>query len=625
MQKEKTLSVIPRLPERRSRAGEARNLAVASGQRIFPAHKPDSSLRPDKEHRDFVQNDNDLVSAEAFFKTSIIILLLVSLLSGCAGQRPPEGGPVDSIPPEIISVYPTPQTTRFSDSKVVLEFSEYVDRRSVEEAIFISPSIEKKEFDWSGTEVEINFLEELKKNTTYVLTVGTDVRDVRAGNRMANSFSLSFSTGEKIDNCMITGKVYDEKPDGVMLFSYRLNNINADTLNPMMTKPDYITQTGKGGDFRLTNLAPGTYRLFAVRDEFRNLLYDPETDAVGTTDDMTLTESDTLKQGVKFIVAKEDTTAPRINSVQATDNRHVIVTFSEPLDTSTITLSAFNISDTVRQKFLTIQDVYPNGFQFNSFTLVTEQQQPDSIYLLTVLNTVKDQSGFRISPLAQSKLFTGSAVRDTLPPSLISSTLTAPSAKIFAGDSILIVFSDAVQRPVSDSAFSLLRKKDSVAISYRRSWLNATALYIKPLSLLQIGEEYSLNIRWNFISDKSGNARKDSTTTFQCSIDDPENYGSIEGSFAGFGGGTVVIQAQNITDKKQLPKKVKATQYGKFSLPLLPEGRYVLKAFDDVNKNDNHEAGSPFPFIRAERFSFYPDTIRVRPRWPVDGVMFKER
>ncbi|MEW6061331.1 MAG: Ig-like domain-containing protein, partial [Bacteroidota bacterium] len=124
---------------------------------------------------------------------SLFLFVPVALFSGCAGQRPPEGGPVDSTPPEIISVYPAPQTTHFNDSKVVFEFSEYVDRRSVEEAIFISPSIEQKEFKWSGTEVELYFLEELKKNTTYVITVGTDVRDVRAGNRMAKSYSLSFS------------------------------------------------------------------------------------------------------------------------------------------------------------------------------------------------------------------------------------------------------------------------------------------------------------------------------------------------------------------------------------------------------------------------------------------------
>ena len=88
-----------------------------------------------------------------------ILIVIVLLLSGCAGQRPPEGGPVDSVPPEIISVYPAPNTVNFSDNKVALEFSEYVDRRSTEEAIFISPSIEAKEFDWSGTEVEISFNE----------------------------------------------------------------------------------------------------------------------------------------------------------------------------------------------------------------------------------------------------------------------------------------------------------------------------------------------------------------------------------------------------------------------------------------------------------------------------------
>lgn len=556
---------------------------------------------------------------------SLFLFVPVALFSGCAGQRPPEGGPVDSTPPEIISVYPAPQTTHFNDNKVVFEFSEYVDRRSVEEAIFISPSIEQKEFKWSGTEVELYFLEELKKNTTYVITVGTDVRDVRAGNRMAKSYSLSFSTGERIDNGMITGKVFDENPDksGVMIFSYRLNEINADTLNPAFTKPDYLTQTGKDGDFRLTNLALGTYRLFAVRDEYRNLLYDPETDAVGTTDDLLLTDKDTVKQGIQFILAKEDTTAPRITSVQSLDNRHVAVVLSEPIDTATISPASVLISDTLKQRLLAVYDVYPNNLQGTSFTVITDEQQKDSLYLFFVREYLKDKSGFSISPLANRKLFTGSSVDDTLPPAIIFSSIKDTAAKIFSDDSILIMFSDAISFVNNDSAVALLKFKDSSSASYHLSWCNSSTMVITPVTPLRVEEKYLLILRWNYFPDRFGNRRKDSTTTFVVTIDDPENYGSIEGKVVGASKKRVVIQARNITDKKQAPKQVTTSSSDKFSLSRLPEGRYVLKIFEDVNNNFTHDAGTPFPFKQAERFSFYPDTIRVRPRWPVDGVMLK--
>ncbi|MDD8019328.1 MAG: hypothetical protein PHP42_13230, partial [Bacteroidota bacterium] len=103
----------------------------------------------------------------------------------------------------------------------------------------------------------------------------------------------------------------------------------------------------------------------------------------------------------------------------------------------------------------------------------------------------------------------------------------------------------------------------------------------------------------------------------------PELFGSIEGSFAGFANSPVVIQTENIADKSQKPIKVKRTQFGKFNFTLLPEGRYTLKAFEDRNDNGIHDAGKIFPYQQGEKFTFYPDTIRVRARWPVDGVIFK--
>jgi uncharacterized protein (DUF2141 family) len=545
-------------------------------------------------------------------------------LVGCAGQRLPEGGPVDSVPPVIISFYPALNTINFDGNSIVLEFNEYVDRRSAENAVFISPSIENVEYDWSGTELTILFNQELRKNTTYVVTVGTDVVDVRAGNRMAKTFSISFSTGEKIDNGAITGKVFDEKPDGVLIFSYRLNDINADTLNPAISKPDYLTQTGKSGDFELTNLAAGKYRLFAIRDEYRNLLYDPETDAAGTTDDVVITATDTLKSGIKFIIAKEDTTPPRISSVQATDNRHIVVQFSEPLDSFSVSARSFQILDTAGQHSLSVLNYFPRDDQFNLFTIVTDKQVADSLYLLKV-NGVKDKSGFAINPIAQVKQFIGSKVNDTIPPSISFSTIKDSTSSIFPTDELIFEFTDILQQPIKESTISLFRKKDTSQIPFQIKTLNQAAFSVKPKSKFQVNERYVLRLRWNELKDPFSNYRKDSVTSFSFLVNDPENYGSIEGSFAGFGATSTIVEAQNINDRKQPIVKTKTTESGKFLFTQLPEGRYTLKAFDDRNKNQIDDAGKVFPFVRAEQFSHYQDTIRVRARWPVDGVIFKAK
>ena len=114
----------------------------------------------------------------------LITGILMVLGLSCAVQVPPSGGPPDTIPPQIIASDPAPGTLHFRGSRFTLRFSEYVDRRSVEESIFISPSVGTLEFDWGSTDVDITFRDSLRPSTTYILTVGTDVIDKRNRNRM---------------------------------------------------------------------------------------------------------------------------------------------------------------------------------------------------------------------------------------------------------------------------------------------------------------------------------------------------------------------------------------------------------------------------------------------------------
>ena len=133
---------------------------------------------------------------------------------------------MDTIPPAIIRTVPDTNATHVSTSAIELEFSEYVDRRSVEESIFISPYLGKLEFDWGTTDVTVRFPDTLRRNTTYVVSIGTDVIDIRARNRMAQGFTLAFTTGDSLDQGSIRGRVFDEHPDGVMMFAYNLAGIN---------------------------------------------------------------------------------------------------------------------------------------------------------------------------------------------------------------------------------------------------------------------------------------------------------------------------------------------------------------------------------------------------------------
>ena len=96
---------------------------------------------------------NSIVIVRTSLTACVVIFLF--LMYGCAGERAPEGGPVDTTPPEIIEVYPPTNTTQYSSTRISLEFSKYVDRRSVEGSIFISPYVKDIEYNWSGRRLNI--------------------------------------------------------------------------------------------------------------------------------------------------------------------------------------------------------------------------------------------------------------------------------------------------------------------------------------------------------------------------------------------------------------------------------------------------------------------------------------
>ncbi len=558
------------------------------------------------------------------FTVSAVAALCALLLWGCAGQQAPEGGPVDTEPPEIISTYPAPNTVDYRDKRIAFEFSEYVDRRSVEDAVFISPFLSDIEFQWSGREVEILFHDALKSATTYVITIGTDVKDIH-NNRMARAFTAAFSTGSVIDRGSIAGKVFDQKPDGVMIFAYRLNGIRPDTLNPSTLKPDYINQTGRSGTYALTHLAFGTYRLYAIRDEYHDLLYNPEVDAAGTlTHDVELTPRDSLQTDCNFTIAIEDTSAPRLFTADAPDARHLVLKFNEPLDTAYIAPGMFSIVDTLSGRPLAVTRAFITDPSLpTSVTLFTATQEKDAGYRVSV-DGVVDRAAHAVSALARALPFRGSDTPDTTAPHLLMTTLRDTTARIFVGADFRFDFSDALS-PSVDHAFAFIRG-DTADVPFTLLHSSSAGVTLTPVRELLPKARYAVRLRMDSVRSMSGRGLRDSLRVFHYTTIDPDNFSSIDGAvlnpmFADTS--TVIAEALTVVEK---PGKVPRCVVGKdksFSFPLLQEGLYSIRVFSDHNRNGQLDAGHVFPFRASEPFVIGRDTIKVRARWPVEGVVIR--
>ncbi len=558
---------------------------------------------------------------------SVVFFFVASLLAGCAGQRGPEGGPIDTEPPVVISTMPSNYTTRFSGQSITIEFDEYVDHRAVEGALFISPSLGPLTFDWSGREVEIGFSEKLRRNTTYVVTIGTDVADLNNRNKMAQAYTLAFTTGEDIDHGAIAGRVYtrqaEDSPQGLTILAYRLKDIKADTLDQRNTRPDYATQTGKNGEFFLKHLAFGSYRVIALRDEYKNLLYDPETDDYGiASGDITLTPQDTLRSNVWMKLVREDTTALRLLKVTA-QNQHVLrAEFSSPIGASSISHTWFRICDTGAGRPLAVVAVAPIFPRLTTVLLITGDQTSEMSYRLEV-DSLRSESGLGMNPLARSFVFSGSGIPDTLGPVVASCSVADSSRNVELDAPISIHFSLPVRKAEAEQAISFA-DSGRIPIPHLYQWLSEASVDLKPTELLKSRVWYSVQIRLTGISDLLGKSGKDSLRVFRFQTIDRELFSTIEGAVRDTGsldvGGPVYVVARNATAKEVKDYVLRLERVGTFILQDIPEGKYFLRAYRDRNGNGRYDPGRVFPYRQSERFTEYADTLKVRARWPLEGV-----
>jgi len=73
----------------------------------------------------------------------MICLVIITVFS-CGKDKPPTGGPKDTIPPEIIDFEPGNLTKNFRDDEITITFTETIDERSFEDALHLYPPIMKK-------------------------------------------------------------------------------------------------------------------------------------------------------------------------------------------------------------------------------------------------------------------------------------------------------------------------------------------------------------------------------------------------------------------------------------------------------------------------------------------------
>lgn len=198
-------------------------------------------------------------------------------LMGCASIGSPGGGLYDETPPELRKSDPKDGATGVTKNKFTLHFNENVKLDKVKEKMTVSPPQEKSPSVMSNAKtVTIELLDSLLPNTTYTIDLADAVQDNNEGNPL-KGLAFTFSTGDHIDSLKISGLVLNaadlEPITGAYVGIYSDTTQLADSVF-IRRGFERAAKTDQFGQFSINGIAPGKYRLYALKDGNSNYRYD---------------------------------------------------------------------------------------------------------------------------------------------------------------------------------------------------------------------------------------------------------------------------------------------------------------------------------------------------------------
>jgi Bacterial Ig-like domain len=205
-----------------------------------------------------------------FIPFSLILFIgLISVISdtGCANIMPPQGGYKDTIPPLLLKATPGDSSKNFDANHITLTFDEFINLDNPHENLLISP-VPKIEpvVEAKLRTVIIRLKDTLEPNTTYTLNFGNAIKDVNEGNP-AKNFTYIFSTGSTFDSLSLSGKVILAETGRVDSTLAVILHKNGDDSAVVNEKPRYATHLDSSGNFTFRNLPPGTFYVYALKNE----------------------------------------------------------------------------------------------------------------------------------------------------------------------------------------------------------------------------------------------------------------------------------------------------------------------------------------------------------------------
>lgn len=549
--------------------------------------------------------------------TLLLLFVSVVFFSACAVVRPPDGGPEDKTPPIVELADANFSETNFRGSSVRIVFSESVERARAEQSISLSPE-KPMSFSWSGTYLTIGFTEPPDSATTYALTVGTQYADLH-GNTPLAATTFVFSTGTFLDKGSIRGLIQDDKPQGLLVYLYSLNT-DTSTVRWGETKSRWKTQVGTDGSFSFSALPAGRYRLITLRDNDNDGVFTFGTDAVATSANDIVIESDAATPCLLRMSPAADITPPELIDVRPRSSTRFDVQWSEPISPQTLSPSSFLLTDTTGRDTVSILAVYPASVMGTTWTFITQSirsEVPLRLVLSRIGTTPADTAGNRLADTAQA-VFTPSTLTDPIVPRLLTSSLRDSTSVSDCLPELAITWSTAIVSDSSLPGFSIRCLLGSRPQPIRIARPSSNRIVVCPADTLPFDTWFEWSIVSRSLPSVTGVKIADTSFTIRLRTPDTRLFGSIRGNVVDSSGTKEPIVVRLCRGTVEVRRLV--TTPGVFAFTSLPPGEYSIDVFADRNNDGRYTSGAVKPWEAAERFAPLKKQLSVRSRWTLDDV-----
>ena len=505
------------------------------------------------------------------------LIALACCQIGCAKPGPPTGGAIDRTPPTIVRHFPGADTVGVPlDAVIEVHFNERMDRTRTEEALFIAPA-RPVQTRWKGNILQLRFAEGLQTDRTYVITLGTDSRDLR-GNGLTSPFTFAFATGAQLDLGQIEGKVFRQhRPAGdIHVWLYDLGH-PWDSFEK--SAPAYRTQTDKEGHYQFSRISGGSYRLFAFADRNRNQAWDSDEECALPTTDIVADRDGTIEAGD---LALFHPGAPTLKRLQALDNRRLVFQFDRAVPPQHLQVEIANLK---------IAGFYTHPDDDTKLYALTAVQVQGKKYTPTTLQV-------QGRPLNWDDEVRGSGRSDQTPPLLAAKH---PEDRLLTqGDTLSLVFSEAMETAATAPAW--IPSDSTQTPEGTWNWLALNRLCFIPAQPFAPGT-YHLHGLTRHWRDMAGLAIADTTFDWHFTVPEPAELSQLGGQISGRLSrlGPLWLTALQQEGGRVYP--VQADKEGRFSLTRLPPGTYRVFAFVDRNLNQVPDWGILAPYSPAEPYA----------------------